>query len=63
MSTKHTGGELGRVPDEDLELAEAIRKRAYELYEQRDREDGHDLEDWLQAEEEVRGKKHRAAAA
>jgi len=63
MSTKHTGGELGGVRDEDFELAEAIRIRAYELYEQRDKEDGHDLEDWFQAEEEVRGKKHRTAAA
>jgi len=29
-----------------------IRRRAYELYEQREREDGHDVEDWLRAEEE-----------
>jgi hypothetical protein len=30
-----------------------IQLRAYELYEQRGREDGHDLEDWLQAETEI----------
>jgi len=30
-----------------------IRRRAYELYEQRGREDGHDVEDWLCAEEQV----------
>ena len=29
-----------------------IRVRAYELFEQRGREDGHDLDDWLQAEAE-----------
>ena len=29
-----------------------IRRRAYELYEQRGREDGHDMEDWLCAKEE-----------
>lgn len=29
-----------------------IRRRAYELYEQRKREDGHDMEDWLCAEVE-----------
>jgi Protein of unknown function (DUF2934) len=63
MSTKHKGGELGRVRDEDFEIVEAIQKRAYELYEQRNKEDGHDVEDWFQAEEEVRAKKHRAAAA
>ena len=31
-----------------------IRVRAYELFEQRGREDGHELEDWLQAEAELR---------
>lgn len=30
-----------------------IHVRAYELYEQRGREDGHDVEDWLQAETEI----------
>ena len=30
-----------------------IRGRAYELYERRGREDGHDLEDWLEAEAEI----------
>ena len=29
-----------------------IRVRAYELFEQRGREDGHDLDDWLKAEAE-----------
>jgi hypothetical protein len=32
------------------ELQEQIRRRAYELYEQGGRSDGHELEDWLQAE-------------
>jgi Protein of unknown function (DUF2934) len=40
-----------------------IRRRAYELYEERGREDGHELEDWLRAEEEIREKKVRTAAA
>jgi hypothetical protein len=31
-----------------------IAMRAYELYEQRGRQDGHALEDWLQAEREIR---------
>jgi len=38
---------------------EAIRRRARELYEQRGRVAGHELEDWLQAEAEIDG----AAAA
>jgi len=32
---------------------ERIRQRAHELYVARGQEDGHDLEDWLQAEAEV----------
>jgi len=40
-----------------LELTEEIiRMRAYELFEQRGYQHGHDLEDWLQAEAEVMGK-------
>jgi hypothetical protein len=34
-------------------LHEQVRVRAYELYEQRGREDGHDIEDWIQAEAEI----------
>jgi hypothetical protein len=32
---------------------DAIERRAYQLYEQRGREDGHDWDDWLQAEREL----------
>ena len=34
-------------------LQERIRIRAYQLYEQRGRQDGHELDDWVQAEREV----------
>ena len=34
------------------ELQNQIRARAYQLYELRGRDDGHDLDDWLQAEAE-----------
>lgn len=34
-------------------LEEDIRSRAYALYEERGREDGHDLDDWLRAETEL----------
>jgi hypothetical protein len=33
---------------------EQIQRRAYELYEQRGRQDGHQLEDWFQAEQDLR---------
>jgi Protein of unknown function (DUF2934) len=32
---------------------EEIRNRAYEIYLQRGRQPGHELEDWLQAEREL----------
>lgn len=35
------------------ELQEQIRYRAYEIYEQRNRTAGHELDDWLQAEAEL----------
>jgi hypothetical protein len=33
---------------------EQIQKRAYEIYIQRGRQDGLDLDDWLQAEKELK---------
>lgn len=36
-----------------VDLEEQISRRAYELYERRGREAGHDIEDWLQAEAEM----------
>ena len=39
-----------------------IACRAYELYVARGREDGHDVEDWLQAERELRGSVTAAVA-
>lgn len=40
-------GAYARLPDRD------IAHRAYELYEQRGREHGHEVDDWLQAEREL----------
>jgi len=44
-------------------LEEQIRKRAYELYEERGMADGHDLDDWLRAEEEITQQKADTVAA
>ena len=51
------------IEPQELELEHQISLRAYQLYEARGREDGHDSEDWLRAEEEIRAKKVRTAAA
>jgi len=45
--------EATRPTESTVELQEQVRRRAYELYENRGREDGHDVDDWLQAEWEV----------
>jgi len=50
------------VGDPNIVL-EQIAQRAYELYEARGREDGHDLDDWLRAEAEIMGKAAKAASA
>ncbi len=42
---------------------EIIRKRAYELYVDRGFENGHDLEDWFRAEEELAARKSQSTAA
>jgi len=42
---------------------EQIRRRAYELYEQRGRGDGFALDDWLQAESELTESKVKRATA
>ena len=44
-------------------LEQEIRQRAYELFEARGGEEGHELEDWLRAEEEIKGSKSNAVAA
>jgi Protein of unknown function (DUF2934) len=49
-----------QMHEEQLSLNDQIRRRAYELYEEKGRIDGHELEDWLQAESEL---KANAAAA
>ena len=40
---------------ETLPVEERIRQRAYEIYLQRGGAEGSDLDDWLQAEEEILG--------
>jgi hypothetical protein len=44
-----------RKPSPSKDIAERIRQRAYEFYEQRGRVDGFALDNWLQAESEIRG--------
>ena len=48
--------------ESDLEVhptGEEIELRAYQIYVERGGADGHDVDDWLQAERELLGKYHR----
>jgi hypothetical protein len=54
---------FGRLDAGFYEIEERIRLRAYELYEQRGKRDGHALGDWLQAEAELTERKSLRAAA
>ncbi len=45
------------------DLAQDIRQRAYQLYEERGRGDGQELNDWLRAEKEIAQRKARATVA
>ena len=47
---------------EALPLEERIRRRAYELYVQRGNQSGSEMDDWLQAEEEIRRAEEEALA-
>jgi hypothetical protein len=44
-----------------LHIEKTFRRRGYELYEQRGREDGHAQEDWMRAEAEIVGTALRRA--
>ena len=63
MSIDATKKQPTSVTSEPQELEHQIRLRAHELYEARGREDGHEMEDWLHAEEEITHKKARTIAA
>ena len=63
MSTDVTKKSPTAVTSDPQDLEHQIRLRAYELSEARGGEDGHEVEDWLRAEEEIAVKKFRTATA
>jgi Protein of unknown function (DUF2934) len=52
---EETSSSASAVHASPEEPQQEIARRAYELYERRGRQEGHDLEDWLEAEREVLG--------
>jgi len=65
LSGKENGPGQKNAPVSPLypELEEEIRRRAYELYEERGRQEGFHQEDWIRAEEEVRSRYQREKSA
>jgi hypothetical protein len=54
MKSTHTETELyPTTPITDPSRENQIKVRAYQLFDQRGREHGHDVDDWLQAEVEL----------
>ena len=46
-----------------IPIEQQIQKRAYELYEQRGRTDGNELDDWFQSERDIKRTRANAAKA
>ena len=44
-----------------VDVDERVRQRAFELFQLRGCQDGHDFDDWMQAEAEILGRPHRLA--
>jgi len=54
VASRNNENTVANLPDEHSEDVHArISERAYALYENRGREDGHAFEDWLEAEVQV----------
>ena len=53
MRQPQLGNSINPIAEVTEDLTERIRQRAYELYEARERRDGHELDDWLLAEHEA----------
>ena len=52
LSEMHYGTDTSGCPIKCI--PDLIRKRAYQLFEARGRHQGHELDDWLQAEREIK---------
>jgi hypothetical protein len=63
MATEVQKKPPANLPSDFKQAFEAeIRRLAYQLYEERGREDGHDVDDWLRAETELTEAVVKAAA-
>jgi hypothetical protein len=63
LRSEQTRSRTVAAPGSNIPSEDEIRTRAYELYEERGREDGHPLDDWLRPEEEIARNKVRLHVA
>jgi hypothetical protein len=61
MAKEPTSKQTAKM-ETDPNREQETRRRAYALYEERGREDGHDIDDWLRAESELTATAQKAAA-
>jgi len=52
------GDQPAIAEDRPVITKDDVAQRAYELFLARGRTDGHDVEDWLEAERQLRSRKH-----
>jgi len=52
MAEMHSAADTSGCPIKCI--PDLIRKRAYQIFEARGRQQGHELNDWLQAEREIK---------
>jgi len=52
-NARHSVTELQKPEQKNEEIQDLVWQRAYELFEQRGQEHGHDFDDWIAAESEV----------
>ncbi len=62
VATEPSGSAAAAVAIVFIDVQQQVRERAYQLFEARGREPGHELEDWLRAEVEILGTFPRLAA-
>lgn len=61
--SRKADADVAKITTQAVDVQDAIRARAYELFQQRGGQHGYDFEDWIRAEREVKKRFGIAAAA
>ncbi len=63
MASRARSPQKSKIEPEKLPLEARIRERAHEIYLERGGQDGTELDDWLQAEQEILGTESKISGA